>query len=402
MIAESKKYELECLAPIHIGSGVRLKKYDYIYDGRGRVGTASFVSQGRLMRLLAAEGLVDAFAADLMGREVRDLGLWLREHHVQQARIKSIITHQAKAYVSQLDQKELNKKTLNDLACMMTLADGRPYIPGSSIKGAMRTAILHHLLQQNQALKTKYWGEVTRAIGDRSANAGGLKKKLQRLALALENELLAQLDYRDAKGELSDAAMRSVMRGLVVGDASPARPISTVILAKTDATTKRGRDGKSQHAIPLVRECLPTGARLGLQLSLDPAVTSTIGLDSIATLLEWCREYSQFGLELLDAAFGQRYSAAFGEAREAHLLLGGGTGFISKTLFYSLAPSATVGGRALAVLLDRYFIDRRRNVPDHDHVRLDTTITPRTLKLAQTDEEHWLIGLATLREVRSC
>lgn len=400
MIAESKKYELECLAPIHIGSGVRLKKYDYIYDGRGRVGTASFVSQGRLMRLLAAEGLVDAFASDLLHREVRDLGLWLREYHVPQARIKNIITRQAKAYVSQLDPKD--KKSLNDLACMMTLADGRPYIPGSSIKGAMRTAILHHLLQQSPALKTKYWGEVTRAIGDRSANAGGLKKKLQRLALALENELLAQLDYRDAKGKLSDAAMRSVMRGIVVGDASPARPISTVILAKTDATTKRGRDGKSQHAIPLVRECLPTGARLELQLSLDPAVTSTIGLDSIATLLEWCREYSQFGLELLDAAFGQRYSAALGEAREAHLLLGGGPGFISKTLFYSLAPSAAVGGRALAVLLDRYFIDRRKNGPAHEHVRLDTAITPRTLKLAQTDEEHWLIGLATLREVRSC
>lgn len=398
MIAESKKYELECLAPIHIGSGVRLKKYDYIYDGRGRVGTASFVSQGRLMRLLAAEGLVDAFASDLLHREVRDLGIWLREHHVPQARIKNIITRQAKAYVSQLDPKD--KKTLNDLACMMTLADGRPYIPGSSIKGAMRTAILHHLLQQNQALKTKYWGEVTRAIGDRSANAGGLKKKLQRLALALENELLAQLDYRDAKGELSDAAMRSVMRGIVVGDASPARPISTVILAKTDATTKRGRDGKSQHAIPLVRECLPTGARLELQLSLDPSVTRIIGLDSIATLLEWCREYSQFGLELLDAAFGQRYSAALGEAREAHLLLGGGPGFISKTLFYSLAPSAAVGGRALAVLLDRYFIDRRKNGPAHEHVRLDTAITPRTLKLAQTDEEHWLIGLAALREVR--
>lgn len=398
MIAESKKYELECLAPIHIGSGVRLKKYDYIYDGRGRVGTASFVSQGRLMRLLAAEGLVDAFASDLLHREVRDLGIWLREHHVPQARIKNIITRQAKAYVSQLDPKD--KKTLNDLACMMTLADGRPYIPGSSIKGAMRTAILHHLLQQNQALKTKYWGEVTRAIGDRSANAGGLKKKLQRLALALENELLAQLDYRDAKGELSDAAMRSVMRGIVVGDASPARPISTVILAKTDATTKRGRDGKYQHAIPLVRECLPTGARLELQLSLDPSVTRIIGLDSIATLLEWCREYSQFGLELLDAAFGQRYSAALGEAREAHLLLGGGPGFISKTLFYSLAPSAAVGGRALAVLLDRYFIDRRKNGPAHEHVRLDTAITPRTLKLAQTDEEHWLIGLAALREVR--
>ena len=44
------------------------------------------------------------------------------------------------------------------------LIDGSAYIPGSTLKGLIRTAILYDLLQKNPHLKQRLWQSLERAI----------------------------------------------------------------------------------------------------------------------------------------------------------------------------------------------------------------------------------------------
>lgn len=394
---ESKIYELTCIAPVHIGSGEKLKKYDYICDNRAGVNKAYFIDHGRLAKLLAEENLLDEFSFAMMNRKIYDLGYWLRNERVNPKKIAALTTHMAEIAMSPKKGKE--KDPLNDLAVQTTLADGRPYIPGSSIKGAMRTAIIYHLLQQNTRLKEKYWQLVKNDIKN------NYSRKLRFIAADLENELLSKLNFADSRGRRSDNAVQSVMRGIVVGDAILAGSSETIIIGKTDITTKIGKNGNKENNLPIARECLPSRARLRFKISLDSTITSAIGLGDIATLIKWCHEYNEFGIKLLDKAFGKKYQTALDEAKAVDLAIGGGTGFLNKTIFYALAPSDTEGRNLLTEFLDSKFttFDRRKHkkVPAHNHRIEDTIIAPRTLKLAKTKEEHFLMGICSLQEVKN-
>ena len=69
--------------------------------------------------------------------------------------------------------------------------EGQPYIPGSSIKGALRTGLLFSLLLQEDRLRNAAWTEVSRIINDnrlRDENSA-----FARLAQKLEIVLLHRL-----------------------------------------------------------------------------------------------------------------------------------------------------------------------------------------------------------------
>lgn len=394
---ENKIYELTCIAPVHIGSGEKLKKYDYICDNRAGINKAYFIDHGRLAKLLIDENLLDKFSADMMTGIVRDLGCWLRNERVSPKKIAMLTTRTAKIAMPLKKAKE--KDPLNDLAVQIALADGRPYILGSSIKGAMRTAIIYHLLRENPRLKEKYWLQVKAEIKN------NYSPKLTKIAANLENELLSKLNFTDSRGKRSDNAIQNIMRGIIVGDAMPTGSSETIIIGKTDITTKLSKKGNGENNLPIARECLPSQAKLRLQISLDSSITSAIGLGDIATLIKWCHEYNEFGVKLLDKAFGKKYQTALDEAKEADLSIGGGTGFLAKTIFYALAPNDIEGRKLLTEFLDSNFktFDRRKHkkVPAHNHYLEDTIIAPRTLKLAKTKEEHFLMGICSLQEVKN-
>ena len=59
---------------------------------------------------------------------------------------------------------KISKDSLNDIILQTKLIDGSAYIPGSTLKGLIRTAILYDLLQKNPHLKQRLWQSLERAI----------------------------------------------------------------------------------------------------------------------------------------------------------------------------------------------------------------------------------------------
>ena len=370
----SKQIELTCISPVHIGSGVKLLPFEYLYDRRRR--DVFFVDERKFSALLMRHQLIDDFVAD--------------KRRISEREIQGITLRRAKVHIRQDE-----RSSLNDVACLETLSDGRPYIPGSSLKGAIRSAVVYHLLRQpaHENLRREYWGKLQEAM-----NARNIKAEIGKTAKKLEEELLCRLKYADEKGRYSDAAMRDVMRGLRIGDAMPtAKRLDTEVIQKIDVSTHANKSGRKEHGISLFRECIPMGSKFRFQITVEKEILAQIGIRDIEGLIRMCRTYTASGIAMQERAFGRDYRAEFDEAGDADIMLGGGTGFLSKTIFYALAPTEEIGRKTVAVLLDQLF-----QHPAHYHRQKDTVLSPRTLKFTWKDTDSSIMGLCTLQEVAPC
>jgi len=132
--------QLKTLTPIHIGSGNHyMPKNDYLY-----------FSEEHQLGILDIEAIFDLFGKEQLDQwiSVIDKGEDLLE--VLKKKSKSIISAEA-----------LSSKTLDVIgegpgesevkALVQTGLDQTPYIPGSSLKGVIRTAILNRLISQDKA-----------------------------------------------------------------------------------------------------------------------------------------------------------------------------------------------------------------------------------------------------------
>ena len=126
---------------------------------------------------------------------------------------------------------------------------------------------------------------------------------------------------------------------------------------------------------------------------------------SLDQVMESLRDYTSDGLRLQKQVFlpmnPRFYQPLFEEAETADMLLGGGTGFLAKTLVYALADSDEEAREFIAAYLDEAFTERKggRVEPKHRHKQFDRTLSPRTLKRAVMGQDDWIMGLCTLRRV---
>ena len=118
----------------------------------------------------------------------------------------------------------------------------------------------------------------------------------------------------------------------------------------------------------------------------------TAGITSCDAIFDALRAYTRDGLKRQESVWGGAYSELFEEAADADCLLGGGTGFLSKTLIYALAASEEEAQRMIVAYLDAAFMK-------HQHKALDSRISPRTLKMAELGPDIWILGLCRMREV---
>lgn len=385
MKTESKLYEITCIAPLHIGSGEKLSPFDYLYDSQRE--EMYFLNPTLWAQFLVRHKLIDKIVDQLQQKTSPNLIDWLHQEKINDGEMRKLALRTAKAVTNDLKIK--GKRSLNEVASHIALADGRPYVPGSSIKGALRTGILYRLLTDLKDLREKYWKqwmEIPVSFWKKET-----EKKVSR---GLEQELLHRLNLEGTK---AFDAVNSALRGLSVSDAVPVFPVETIIIPKRDATTNTLHE-ITDHTVSLYRECLPAGTKLRFSLSFDAAMMKRIGIFSPKEIIAATKRYIQDGLTMQEKVFGRIYSAEFAEAKDADLMLGAGTGFLAKTLFYRLAPDEHTGQKKLAEYFDNVFSGKN----NHYHQKMDQKITPRTLKLAQTQRDRYIMGLCAMKELSGC
>lgn len=408
---ETAKLCLKVVTPINISDGIVLGAKDYLYDSRRQ--KVFFLNLHQWHMFIYKHMLLEKYESYLANfRDKQSLLEWLQMQGYDIDDVRTVITSEAQATVNLMDNEK--KKTLNDINRHIQQPDGSLYVPGSSIKGVFRTAILYKLLQKRQDIKSKYWCYIKQQVDiieklmeeERKPRElqimpySVIKKKkdqatkeIDKLIASLESELLHSLRLKDDKERniSNKNAVCSAMRGLQVSDTYASRNMQTAILQKVDG----GFDqfGKaSPKKLPIFRECMLPKAELFFDVKIEKAVMSTIGINTVDDLLKATHSFFAAVTDLLQQAFEKEYQEAFQGVAAGNMFLGGNTGFLSKTLLAMLAPDKDTAKNTIKVLLDKSF-------KNHKHLLRDKVIAPRTLKCTNYNVKLMLMGVAEVRKV---
>lgn len=381
---ETAKMCLKVVTPINIADGIVLGAKDYLYDSRRQ--KVYFLNLHQWHMFIYKHMLLEKYESYLANfRDKQSLLEWLRMQGYDIDDVRTVITSEAQATVNLMDSER--KKTLNDISRHIQQPDGSLYVPGSSIKGVFRTAILYSLLQKRQDIKVKYWRQIQEKI---SSNYFKPYRDFSKLISDLENELLHTLRLLDGNIR-SNNALCSAMRGLQVSDTYASRNMQTAILQKVDGGfDKFGK--ASPKKLPIFRECMLPEAELFFVVKIEKAVMNTIAINSVDDLLKATHSFFAAVTDLLQQAFGKEYQEAFQGVAAGNMFLGGNTGFLSKTLLAMLAPDKDTAKNTIKVLLDKSF-------KNHKHLLRDKIIAPRTLKCTNYNGKLMLMGVAEVRKV---
>lgn len=387
----NQKFILEAVSPIHIGSGMTLQPFEYLYVPAER--KMYLPDKEKWLNLLVEYGLLDKFMQFLSSDTDRikkpddakkiNVMEWLIKNKVPYDEIIQAMGR--KIAVS----NDYDRATLNTVSLGISGIDDKLYIPGSSIKGVFRTAILYALLSKKENIELKQ--RMSRELNYAMQEEGNKRKsKLKRITSTFEAELLRNLNLDENKGTRS--AGNDILRGLKVSDALPVEDYESVLVEKLDATTYIGKTREVEKPLPVFRECIKPKSKFAFSVTIDKDMLQKIGVASPETIIKCAHSFMIKGLKLQAKVFRNEYGTQFQEAAGANFFLGAGTGFLQKSLWFTLCDDENKGMAMLKEFLDD-------NFRKHRHKLLDKKISPRTLKLAVTEQHKQMMGLCSIKEV---
>ncbi len=379
-----QKWRLTCISPVFIGDGETWNPGQYLYDPNQR--KVFFLNEHQWIQFLYKEKKFPQFATYIIDctqyQKTVSLFSWVESslvgkkgfHSIEEAisamKNEGVIRKEEKVEIGPNRHRE--KQSANEIHTFVRNGGGWYYIPGSTLKGAFRTAILFQILHRHRGKYETQWSEISHAC----------VHDFERIGKDLEITMTVPEKQQNDRQIL---ARWDCFRGLSVSDAEVTEE-RLGIAQKWDWGSRAAAQGKSPKSISLFREVLLPGASLEFSLSVDPDIMEPLGIASADDVLAAVREWTDYQYELLYPAFGAKAYPLLNSIKKADLILGGGTGFFNKTLLYPLAPD-----REEAVSTARRLMDKK--FPHHEK---DDEISPHTLKLTRWDNEFCLMGLCRL------
>ncbi|OUM19580.1 type III-A CRISPR-associated RAMP protein Csm5 [Butyricicoccus porcorum] len=340
---------LTALSPVFVGSGDSYQKTEYLFDPSRKL--VSFVDKNRFFRFLLENDLTDRYEAFILGPGNKNLSAFLKHTcRLSEEQIGSF-TGKSVSAADAIDESH----SLKEIQAFAKLPDGRAYIPGSSVKGCLRTVLLTDMLLRDTML-------------DRTDSSDS------KWAEHLEEQYLHTLHCTSKQSN----AVNSIMRGLAISDSAPIDEEDMILCGKIDLLINN-----EENVINVVRQCVAPGTKISFQITLDQSVLKNeITLESIQTAID-C--FDSFYRKTYNAKFPQ--PSAYDTA-DSFLILGGGSGFFSKNLiypFYKDTPQKAV--KEVSHILSRSF---KKHGHENDH---NIGISPHTQKLTEYMGEEYALGL---------
>ncbi len=284
------KLVLTATGPVHIGDGSEYRKKDY-FDDKGKMAVLdgpAFVSK-------LDSHQVDAYCEFLIDKDARtSLGDFLGKHpDMKEAALKSVLYR----INTQLSRAPRGVRRFHDVKCFVKDAYGKSYVPGSSVKGMLRTALVAALLEQRK-------GACADVVGDGFVGR------------ACAGKLGRQIEYRvlrnDEQGSCVSDAQEDLMRYVSVSDSAPLSVDDLVFAKKYDLFSKNdpvghkvdfgGKTDYDGNEIDIYRECLKPSTRMEFEVTIDDRVDVLFGQTVDAEfLLDALRTQEHFTERFLSA-----------------------------------------------------------------------------------------------------
>jgi CRISPR-associated protein Csm5 len=255
------------------------------------------------------------YQAFLLDKNSRDIATFFYNNNVKPQDYQQFVD-----YI--IDGEMIQKEQLRDVQLFVKDNRGNPYIPGSSLKGAIRTALLNAKLYmekgKNSDARAEQWLQELQLLQKRDLNGGKMAAKTKNA----EMQILHRLELPDTN---TRDAVNSAMRGISVSDSTPIAKEQLMLAQKLDYSIA----GKPQ-LLPISRECLRPGTTCQFTITID---------DAMAEKTKWTMEQI-LGAVRLHQQGQQKYFYRHFKGHEQQditnqqtiLWLGGGVGFANKTI----------------------------------------------------------------------
>ena len=364
-----KHYQMRITAqaPIHIGDGTKLGKKEYIRQGSRVI----VPDTGKMFRDLQLLHLDKAYAEFVLSSSYgyMDLGWWLKEKGIMPQRIDGWKLYSMDAGDAFTKKPSGKGGTPKEILAFTKDPYGLPYVPGSSIKGMLRTAIICWRIHNNQSL---YASQIKALIQTTSLGGKG-KSFLKRQIDDIETAVLHTLARTDRRGN----AVNSIMSGFIVSDSKPL-PLTQLTLAqKIDYTLNR-----QEKPLPILREALKPGSQIDFELTIDTNICN-ITIEEVFAALDY---FQQISFDSFYAKFGR------GSKAKGTVWLGGGTGFLSKTIIY---PAC--GTRALTTTDKVFYSTIGKNYTIHKHTAdIKNGVAPHVCKCTRYGGQLYDMGMGKI------
>lgn len=365
---------LKTVSPVHIGTGKALSKKEYIFLRDSK--RVLIPDVNKLYQGLQRKGLGNQFTQYLLTNDRVDLSQWLEKNNISSKDYGSWIMYELDC--GDFLQEE-DKKTI-EIVEFQKDSYGLPYVPGTSVKGMLRTVLLSY-----QLLKEKESWQLERNQVAREAKQSSDKGKryLSRESAMIEEKIFHTLLRKDARGKEVDwrNAVNDCLSGLIVGDSEPLSLEDLVLCQKIDENV----EGK-RHAINILRESVKPGRDIKFQLTIDTKICKY----SIEDILK--------AVEFFGAAYYEMYLSKFklpDRPADNAVWLGGGAGFFTKTVMYPLLGQKRGLEAAVSVFESTL---PYKIAGQHKHYKdKDLGVSPHILKCTRYQGRSFLMGMCHLK-----
>ncbi|TGY97292.1 type III-A CRISPR-associated RAMP protein Csm5 [Petralouisia muris] len=342
-----KTYDLELTAagPVYIGSGKEIGKKEYAFSPWEK--KISVMDMAKLCQLLNGKNLMSQYEKFMLGNSRDDVGKWLEKNKVLKKEYQKCVRYQLECQDAVIDSR-------SKLSVLEFVKDayGMPYVPGSSVKGMLRTILLAydiaHDFEKYKQIKNDISGALKR-------NKGRNRNICKRESAAMEYACYRTLNrlQKEPRHAVNDA-----MAGMIVSDSKPLSVEELVLCQRTELHA----DGREKK-LNVLREALRPGTVIHVTITIDSSICGIT------------KEY----LEQALAFFGEMYYECFLRKYpdmdmpfEDSVWLGGGTGFVTKTEVYPLFGKEE-GVETVVNLFKatgvpenhKHYLDRKRGVSPH-------------------------------------
>ncbi|MEF2825109.1 MAG: type III-A CRISPR-associated RAMP protein Csm5 [Peptococcaceae bacterium] len=374
-----KSYDIQLTvqSPLFIGSGEKLSKKEYLFLPQEN--KAIIMDTEKLIVFLSRKNLLEKYQNFLLDNTQKNIYSFFRKN--------DITSNDYKYFSSYTIQCRENKP--EDLQLFVKDAQGNAYIPGSSLKGAFRTAWLAYLLENESTNtknnRTRQWLENIEACKNKY-DSRKIENDLKRTTLQTANELEAKyfntlnVNQRDTRNMVN-----SVMRGISFSDSTPINSSQLMLSQKIDTDVSG-----NEHRLPILRECLKPATTCRFTLTLDEIMLRDTGIDieQILHIMQW---FCRYQVDHFYKKFKGRVKLPV-HSRETILWLGGGVGFQNKTI-NEPALGESNGVAYTSEVLDIIF-------KNHHHDKdIKKGVSPHMVKIATYQNVQYLMGQCKLEVI---
>lgn len=374
------KMKLEVLTPLHIGGAdykSKLDKKEYIFDKDKK--TLTLIDNEKFIAFLIKKNLFEKYIAYIENNvnakvmiQNRNINLFnfLKANNID----KDIQDFRKKAPI----KLDMNIENMNDIKLMLRDVQGKSYIPGTSIKGALINLLLVDYIIKNREKFSKekriILSECKKTNDDRSIR--GLKNDIKKIVNQIEKSII----YSDNK-----TLEKSKKFGISVSDSYSYSNTRTNFYQDIDEkrTNKPGED--KSRPMPVAREYIISNSIFDFDITLDIDLLeeSKLKIKNIDDLIDSIENAMSYLIDVLEDK---------NSPRTENLVLGANTGFLQKTIVYALFEDEKERLEVVKKLLHK---NQKNVIGNH----LNDKFAPRVLNRIKINNKNLLAGLVKIMKV---